>query len=171
MGAPRQEAAVHGRRVRPGGRVEPRALARLAPAREPRARRHPVARARPQPRLPRRARRCGRSTTSTRGLLLARAQRRRQQRRRLRRAARGPGARRRRCRRATSRRCRARATASGCRAPAAGARRVNTDSALLRRHATSATSAASRPRPIALARPAVLGRAHAAAARRAVARA
>ena len=35
--------------------VERRALARLAPAREPRARRHPVARARPQPRLPRRA--------------------------------------------------------------------------------------------------------------------
>ena len=48
-------------------RVEPRALARLAPAREPRARRHPDARPRPQPRLPRRARRCGRSTTSSRG--------------------------------------------------------------------------------------------------------
>ena len=35
VGAPRQEAAVHGPGVRPGGRVEPRALARLAPAREP----------------------------------------------------------------------------------------------------------------------------------------
>ena len=41
--------------VRAGERVEPRALARLAPARAPGARRHPGARPRPQPRLPRRA--------------------------------------------------------------------------------------------------------------------
>ena len=33
VGAPRQEAPVHGLRVRPGAGVEPRALARLAPAR------------------------------------------------------------------------------------------------------------------------------------------
>ena len=55
VGAPRQEAAVHGLRVRAGGRVEPRALARLAPARGPAARRRAVARARPQPRLQGRA--------------------------------------------------------------------------------------------------------------------
>ena len=46
------------------------------------------------------------------------------------RAGEGPGARRRRCRRATSRRCRARATGSACRTPAAGSRRVNTDAAV-----------------------------------------
>ncbi len=39
VGAPRQEAPVHGRRARAGGRVEPRALARLAPAGAARARR------------------------------------------------------------------------------------------------------------------------------------
>jgi 1,4-alpha-glucan branching enzyme len=55
VGSPRQEAALHGLGVRAGGGVEPRALARLAPAREPRPRRHPVARAGPQPRLQGRA--------------------------------------------------------------------------------------------------------------------
>ena len=38
VGAPRQEAALHGRRARAGARVEPRRLARLAPARAARAR-------------------------------------------------------------------------------------------------------------------------------------
>ena len=41
VGTPRQEAAVHGLRVRPAARVERRALARLAPARAPRPRRRP----------------------------------------------------------------------------------------------------------------------------------
>ena len=54
-GRTRQEAAVHGRRARPGARVEPRALARLASARAARARRHAGARPRPQPRLQGRA--------------------------------------------------------------------------------------------------------------------
>ena len=67
VGAPGQAAAVHGRRARPGAGVEPRALARLAPARAGRARRRAGARARPQPRLPRRGRRCGRSTSSRPG--------------------------------------------------------------------------------------------------------
>ena len=67
VGAPRQEAAVHGPGVRPGGGVEPRALARLAPAREPGALRHPVARARPQPHLQGARRRCGSSTSTATG--------------------------------------------------------------------------------------------------------
>ena len=37
VGASRQEAPVHGRRVRPGARVEPRPQPRLAPARRPHA--------------------------------------------------------------------------------------------------------------------------------------
>ena len=65
-------------------RVEPRALARLAPAREPRARRHPVARARPQPRATRTSRRCGSCDFDGDGLLVDRGQRRRGQRGRLR---------------------------------------------------------------------------------------
>ena len=59
VGAPRQEAAVHGRRAGPGARVEPRAQPRLAPARAPRAPRRADARRRPQPLLPRRARALG----------------------------------------------------------------------------------------------------------------
>ena len=95
VGAPRQEAAVHGLRAGPGVGVEPRALAGLAPAREPRERRHPVAGARPQPRLPRAPGDVGDRRLRSR-LLLAGAQRRRQQRRRLLPRGRGPGARRRR---------------------------------------------------------------------------
>ncbi len=45
---PGQEADVHGLRIRPGARVEPRSFARLAPARSGRASRRPVAGARPQ---------------------------------------------------------------------------------------------------------------------------
>ncbi len=67
-------------------RVEPRALAGLAPAREPRARRHPVAGARPEPRLQGRARAVGDATPTAR-LLVDRGQRGRRQRVRLRRAA------------------------------------------------------------------------------------
>ena len=55
-----------GSRVRAGAGVEPRALARLAPARAPRARRHPVAGPRPEPRLPRRAGAVGASTRTPR---------------------------------------------------------------------------------------------------------
>ena len=50
---PRQEADVHGRRVRPGPRVEPRHRPRLAPAGRPEARRGPAPAAGPEPPLPR----------------------------------------------------------------------------------------------------------------------
>ena len=83
VGPPGQEAPVHGRRARPGVRVEPRALARLAPARGPAARRHPAAGARPQPPVPRRAGAVGDRLRPV-GLLVDRAQRRRPQRRRVR---------------------------------------------------------------------------------------
>ena len=66
VGASRQEAAVHGPGVRPVRGVEPRALARLAPAGEPGALGHPVARARPQPHLHATSRRCGSSTSRAR---------------------------------------------------------------------------------------------------------
>ena len=52
VGPSRQEAAVHGRRVRAGGRVEPRAEPRLAFARRRHASRRAVSGARPQPALP-----------------------------------------------------------------------------------------------------------------------
>jgi 1,4-alpha-glucan branching enzyme len=51
VGPSRQEAAFHGLRDRPGAGVELRALARLAPARAARPRRHPVAGPRPEPDL------------------------------------------------------------------------------------------------------------------------
>ena len=95
------------------------ALARLAPAREPAARRHPVARARPQPRLPRRRRRSGSATTSTRRFWWLEpndaeasvfAFARIGQGRAKRASSSSP----------TSRRCRATATASACRSRAAG---------------------------------------------------
>ena len=53
VGASRQEAPVHGRRARRVGGVERERLAPLEPARVRRARRRPLARPRPQPRLPR----------------------------------------------------------------------------------------------------------------------
>ena len=125
-------------------RVEPRALAGLAPARGPRARRRPVARARPQPRLPRRRRRCGRSTstpaastgwspttprpTSSRSRAAARTRRRRA-RLRLQPLA------------GAARRLPRRPAAAGPLARGAQHRRR-----ALRRHRTSATWAASRPR-------------------------
>src|SRR5262249_32287184 len=56
VGAPGEEAPLHGRRAGAGGRVEPQRLARLVSARPARARRHPAARPRPEPGLPQRAR-------------------------------------------------------------------------------------------------------------------
>ena len=77
VGAPRQEAAVHGPGVRPGARVERTSARSTGTCSRTRGHaRHAGARARPQPRLPRRSRRCG-SATTTRGLRLARGQRRR----------------------------------------------------------------------------------------------
>ena len=64
VGAPGQEAALHGRRARAGARVERGGIARLAPARAAASTGRAVARPRPEPRLPRRARRCGRSTST-----------------------------------------------------------------------------------------------------------
>ena len=75
VGAPRQEAAVHGQRARAGAGVVGGALARLAPAREPAALGHAVARARPQPRLPRHAG-AVRARLRPHGVLVDRAQRR-----------------------------------------------------------------------------------------------
>ena len=60
VGAPGQEAAVHGRRVRAGARVGPRPPARLGAARAARARGHRTARPRPERPVPRRARALGR---------------------------------------------------------------------------------------------------------------
>ena len=80
---PGKKLLFMGQRVRPAVRVEPRALAGLAPARAARARRHPVAGPRPQPPLPRRARPVRARLRSGR-VLVAGAQRRRQQRHRLR---------------------------------------------------------------------------------------
>ncbi len=83
VGAPWQEAPVHGIRARPAGRVEPRALARLASARAARARRDPVAGPRPQPAVSRRARALGARLRSRR-LPVVGAKRRRRERDRVR---------------------------------------------------------------------------------------
>ena len=64
VGAPRQEAALHGPGVRAGGGVEREPLTRLAPAREPRARGHPVPGPRSQRAPTRPSRRCGRWTST-----------------------------------------------------------------------------------------------------------
>ena len=144
VGAPRQEAAVHGPGVRPGGGVERRALARLAPAREPRARRHPVAGARPQPRLQGRAGAVGDGLRRHR-LLVDRGQRGRRQRDRVRAPhARTPSAWR--CSSATSRP--GAATNYRHRPAALGplARGGQHRLGLLRRLGRRATWAASRPR-------------------------
>ena len=63
---PGQEAAVHGRRVRAGARVEPRPEPGLAPARRPRPRRRAAPGARPQPPLSRARRRCTSATSRPR---------------------------------------------------------------------------------------------------------
>src|SRR6266852_1621735 len=56
VGASGQEAALHGRRARAAGGVEPRPQSRLAPAAGARAQRRPAAGPRPEPGLPRGAR-------------------------------------------------------------------------------------------------------------------
>ena len=120
VGASGQEAAVHGPGVRPGGGVEPRALARLAPARAGRARRRSSrwCATSTAPTAP--SRRCGSEDSSREGfrwleandadanvIAFARLD--------------PSGGRVARVRRATSRRSCGRATASACRAADAGA--------------------------------------------------
>ena len=83
VGAPGQEAPVHGRRVRAALRVAPRRVAALAPARAPRPRGRDQARSRHQPHLPRRAGAVG-ARLRPRRLLLADRRRSRQQRVRVR---------------------------------------------------------------------------------------
>ena len=78
--APGQEAAVHGRRVRPVAGVEPRREPRLAPARPTRASRHAAVRPRPERVLPARAR-APRGGLRPVGVRVDRLQRRREQRR------------------------------------------------------------------------------------------
>ena len=77
VGAPRQEAAVHGQRARPGAGVEPRALARLAPARGARATRASSALVRDLNHVYRDQPALWERRLRARRLLLARAQRRR----------------------------------------------------------------------------------------------
>ena len=67
VGAPRQEAPLHGRRARAGAGVDARPLARLAPARAARARGRAAARARRSTRSTGSSRRSGRSTSIRRG--------------------------------------------------------------------------------------------------------
>ena len=67
VGAPRQEAALHGPGVRAGGRVEREPLARLAPAREPRARRASSRWCATSTAPTRPSRRCGRWTSTAAG--------------------------------------------------------------------------------------------------------
>ena len=165
VGAPRQEAAVHGLRAGAGAGVEPRALAGLAPARAARERGHPGAGARPQPRLPRRAGALGAGLRPG-GLLVAGGQRRQPQHLRLRaRLAR---------RRAGDRvrRNLAPVPQTGYRLglPRSGRWReaLNTDSTLLRR-LRRGQPGHDRGRAPALERPALQRRGDAAAARRGVA--
>ena len=61
---PGQEAAVHGRRVRPAARVEPSRVAAVAPGRRAAPRRRARARARPEPRVPRDCPRCTAAITT-----------------------------------------------------------------------------------------------------------
>src|SRR5690606_20218649 len=83
VGASGQEAALHGRRVRPAARMEPRPLARLAPARAAAAPGHPAPGARPQ-HDPARPPRPAPARRARRRLRMDRPLRRRQQRLRLR---------------------------------------------------------------------------------------
>ena len=106
VGAPRQEAAVHGRRVRPGAEWSHASVARLAPARGPRPRRRAGRSCATSTASTATSPRCGRSTTTRRAStgsrrttptrnVVAFARRR------------APAERRARLRRATSRRCHA----------------------------------------------------------------
>ena len=137
--------------------------AAVVAARARRARGHARPRARPERDLPRRARALG-GRLLARGLPLARAERRDEQRARVhaplegRRRARSSASR-------TSRPCRARATASGCRAAASGTSSLNTDSTYYGGTGVG-NMGAVRGRGARVARPAVLGASDAAAARR-----
>src|SRR6476646_6459340 len=88
VGAPRQEAPVHGRRARRVGGVERGGLAPLEPARARRPRGDPGGHPRPQPDLPREPGALGARLRAER-VPLARAERHRKQRPRLRPARRG----------------------------------------------------------------------------------
>ena len=116
VGPPGQEAAVHGRRVRPGAGVEPRAQPRLAPARAAPSTPASSAGARPEPPLPRRPGAVPSSTSSPAGFRWIDADDARRQRAspslRFARDGRGAGRALR-----TSRRSPRRATGSACRAP------------------------------------------------------
>ena len=127
--APGQEAAVHGRRVRPVARVEPRSQPRLAPARRAAARRAAALRAGSEPasiarepalhevRLRRRPASSGSTATTTRTASSRSS------------AARATAATSW-SRSSTSRRCRATATASACREPGYYAELLNSDAAV-----------------------------------------
>ena len=165
VGAPGQAAAVHGPGVRAGRRVGRVALAGLVAARRPGPPRRAAAGQRPQPRLPRDRRRCGRrtptrpastgSTPTTRPATSTRS-----------------------CASATTARCwpasrtsppsRTRATASGCPSPGAGTR-----SSTPTPTSTSAPGVGNfggvEAGERCVARPAGLGHAAGAAARRALA--
>ena len=165
---PGKKLLVHGPGVRPGGRVEPQPLAGLAPARAGRA----LRRAGADPRSQRRpARHAGalRDRLRPARLLLGRAQRRRRQRRGLRARRRGRGRGRPRLRRqplaGAAARLPARPAALGPLGRGAEHRLV-----VLRRHGHRQPRR-GRGRCAAVARPTLLGRGHAAAAGRRVARA
>ena len=117
---PGQEAAVHGRRVRPVARVEPRVEPRLAPARTtPAHARHRSAGSATSTAPTATSRRCT-SSTPTRPASSGSTRRRRVERARVP-ARRRDTAQTRRCASSTSRRSRATATASACRRGASGA--------------------------------------------------
>ena len=144
VGASGQEAAVHGRRIRPAARMAARREPRMARAAVPAARRRAALVARSQRAVPRRCRRCTRATsrpTASSGSTATTATRACSSFLRH-----GPGRRRPRARgRATSRRCRAATTASACRAADVG-RSVSTAMRRTTAAAARAISAGSRPR-------------------------
>ena len=123
--------------------MEPRALARLAPARATASTPACSARARPQPRLPRASRRCGSMDFDAAGFWWLEPNDADEQRVRLRARAPADGERVLVCVGNLSPVPRT-ATASGCRAPAAGSR-CSTRTPRTTAARTSATSAASRP--------------------------
>ena len=143
---PGQEAALHGRRDRPGarvGRTSARSTGTCSSSRE--HARRAGARARPEPALPRASRRCGRSTSSRPGFRWLEPNDAANERARVR-AARRAATRGRSCASATSRRCPRYGYRVG---HAAGGRAGASCSTRTRRTTaarTSATSAASRPR-------------------------
>ena len=145
VGAPRQEAAVHGPGVRArrrSGATSARSTGTCSRTPSTRASSRSCATSTAPTRT---SRRCGRSTSTATGFWWTRAQRRRRQRRRVR--ARVEGRRARRCcSSATSRRCRAGTTGSGCRAPGRWVEALNTDSTYYGGTGRRQPAAASRPR-------------------------